>query len=188
MLQIVGGRSKTAPGFPARSPLSLEPPVRDTSVSKDSELSFRRISALNVCEICELSETLSDRHRNMVADNGVSIAEGFCSDRAWFRGIYADDTPVGFIMLHEGSDWDDGIDCPGVFLWRLMIAAPYQGLGFGKQAIDLVERDLKARGIRELYTSYGLGDGSPEGFYKSLGFQPTGGKYDEEIEVILSFE
>ena len=27
----------------------------------------------------------------------------------------------------------------------------------------------------ELYTSYGVGPGSPEGFYRHLGFDPTGG-------------
>ena len=157
------------------------------NISRESEITFRRISALNVCDICDLSETLSDRHRNMVADNGQSIAEGFCSENAWFRAIYADDTPVVFLMLHEGSDWDDGIDCPGVYLWRLMIAAPFQGMGFGKQTIDLVIRDLKARGIRELYTSHGVGEGSPEGFYRGLGFKPTGGNYGDEVEVMLSF-
>lgn len=42
----------------------------------------------------------------MVADNGSSIAIGFCSDAAWFRGVYADETPIGFVMTHTGSDWE----------------------------------------------------------------------------------
>ena len=54
-------------------------------------------------------------------------------------------------------------DRPGVYLWRFMIARPFQGKGYGKQAIALVLRDLKARGLHELYTSYGQGPGSPEG-------------------------
>lgn len=153
----------------------------------DAEITFRRISALTVCEVCELSETLSEEQRNMVADNGTSIAEAHFSENAWFRAIYADETLAGFIMLHHGSDWDDGIDCPGVYLWRLMIARPFQGKGIGKKAIELVVRDLKARGIRELYTSYGLGEASPEGFYKGLGCVPTGDSYGEEPEAVLKF-
>src|SRR5690606_33365798 len=94
----------------------------------------------------------------------------------------------GFIMLHIGADHDDGIDCPGVFLWRFMIAGPYQGMGFGKKAIDLLVRDLQIRGFKELYTSYGRGEGSPEGFYKSLGFILTGDTYDDELEAVLDFE
>ncbi|MEI2300371.1 GNAT family N-acetyltransferase [Ensifer sp. MJa1] len=115
--------------------------MNEAVLTSVAEVTFRRISALTVCDVCELSETLSNEQRNMVADNGTSIAEAHFSENAWFRAIYADEMLVGFIMLHEGSDWDDGIDCPGVYLWRFMIARPFQGRGFGKQAIALVVRD-----------------------------------------------
>lgn len=153
----------------------------------DAELSFRRVTSANVLEICELSKTLPDDQRNFVADNGVSIAEGFCSQSAWFRGIYADEALIGFVMVHDGSDWDDGIDCPDPYLWRFMIARPFQGRGFGKAAIAKIVARLRSRGIRELYTSYGAGPGSPQRFYEKLGFSPTGGMFDEEVEVVLRF-
>lgn len=161
--------------------------MSEAVLAADAEVTFRRISALTVCDVCELSETLSDEQRNMVADNGTSIAEAHFSENAWFRAIYAEETLVGFIMLHEGSDWDDGIDCPGVYLWRFMIARPFQGKGFGKKAIGLIVRDLRARGLGELFTSYGQGAGSPEGFYRGLGFEPTGEHYDDELEAVLKF-
>lgn len=156
------------------------------SVSSASELTYRGINALNVCDVCELSTTLSDEQRGVVADNGTSIAEGFCSTNAWFRAIYADDTLVGFVMLHIGSSWDDGIECPGAFLWRLMVAGPFQGMGFGRRAVEHVINNLRAQGMTELYTSYGEGPGSPEAFYKRLGFVPTSGTVGEdEVEVVL---
>ena len=37
-----------------------------------------------------------------------------------------------------------------------------------------------------LYTCYGQGEGSPEGFYRKLGFTPTGGHYGDEIELVLN--
>ncbi|MBN8937974.1 MAG: GNAT family N-acetyltransferase [Rhizobiales bacterium] len=151
------------------------------------EVAFRRISAATVTDVCDLSDTLSDEQRAMVADNGQSIAEAHFSENAWFRAIYADDALAGFVMLHIGADHDDGIDCPGVFLWRLMIAGPFQGKGIGRQAIALLVRDLSARGITELYTSYGRGAGSPEAFYRRLGFEPTGDTYDDEVEAVLTF-
>lgn len=159
----------------------------ESAISRKSEVSFRRISALTVEDVCDLSETLSDQQRGMVADNGTSIAEAHFSENAWFRAIYADDTLIGFIMLHIGSDHDDGIDCPGVFLWRFMIAAPFQGLGFGRQAIELLKRDMKIKGFNEIFTSYGVGEGSPEGFYSLLGFQKTGDTYGDELEAVLKF-
>lgn len=152
----------------------------------DAEVTFRRVTSANVSEICELSETLPEEQKDFVADNGTSIAEGFCSESAWFRGIYAGDVLIGFVMVHDGSDWDDGIDCPGPYLWRFMIARPFQNRGFGKQAISKIAARLRSRGNRELYTSFGLGSGSPQAFYEKLGFSPTGGMFDEEVEVVLS--
>ena len=119
----------------------------------DPVVHFERITARTVNQICGLSATLTPVQRRMVADNALSIAEAHFSESAWFRAIYADETPVGFIMVHFGSDWADGIDCPGAFLWRLMIAGPHQRKGYGKAALELLMAELRARGYRELYTS-----------------------------------
>lgn len=152
------------------------------------DIHFMHITATTMNQICKLSDTLSPVQRHMVADNVRSMAEAHFSKSAWMRAIYADDTPIGFIMTHTGSDYEDGIDCPGVFLWRFMIAGPYQGKGFGKRALEKLIQHLNAMGIPELYTSCGQGDGSPEGFYRKLGFVPTGDTYDDEIELVLQFK
>lgn len=146
---------------------------------------FARITARTVRAVCRLSETLTPQQRKMVADNAVSIAQAHCSENAWIRAVNAGDTPIGFIMLHFGSDYDDGIDCPGVFLWRFMIAGPYQGKGYGKKAMESLFAHLRSQGARELYTSCGAGEASPEGFYRKLGFVATGEMYDDEIELVL---
>ncbi|WP_212004624.1 GNAT family N-acetyltransferase [Chitinophaga sp. HK235] len=151
------------------------------------EVTLRRITVDNVEDICDLSKTLSSVQRGMVADNGESIAVAHYSEDAWFRAIYADDTPIGFIMLHTGADWSDGLDFPNMFLWRFMIAGPHQGKGYGSKAIGLVLRNLAGRGISELYTSCGEGEGSPLSFYQRLGFTPTGEYYDDEMELKLTF-
>ena len=145
---------------------------------------LERITARTVEQICELSETLTPQQRKMVADNADSIAAAHFSEMAWMRAIYAGDTPVGFLLLHIGSDYADGIGCPGVFLWRFMIAGPFQRQGYGRQAMQVLFEHLRALGVPELYTSYGLGEASPEGFYRKLGFVPTGGKYGDEVEAI----
>lgn len=154
--------------------------------SSEIEITFRRITSENVSEVCELSETLPPEQREMVADNGVSIAEGFCSQATWFRAVYLDETLVGFVMVNDGDEWDDGIECDGPYLWRLMIAAPHQGAGLGRRVVELVKQRLRRRGYSALYTSYGLGEGSPEAFYQRLGFAPTGGHFGEEVEVCVT--
>ena len=154
-------------------------------MNQTPDIHFRRITATTMNQICDLSETLSPSHRKMVADNVWSIAEAHFSPGAWMRAIYADDAPIGFIMTHTGPDHEDGIDCPGVFLWRFMIAGPHQGKGFGRRALEKLIEHLKAMGIPLLYTSCGQGEGSPEGFYRKLGFIATGDHYDDEIELVL---
>lgn len=162
--------------------------MSEQAVSKDATVSFRRINSQTVYEVCELSETLSPAQRSMIADNGTSIAEAHFSENAWFRAIYADDTLVGFIMLHIGADHDEGILYPGAFLWRFMIAAPFQHLGFGRKAIALLIHDLKYQGYKEIRLGYSRGEGSPEAFYSKLGFELTGGTYGEhELEAVLKF-
>lgn len=150
------------------------------------DIHFMRITATTMNQICDLSETLSPAHRKMVADNVRSIAEAHFSPSAWMRAVYADDAPIGFIMTHTGSDYEDDIDCPGVFLWRFMIAESFQGKGYGKRALEKLIQQLMAMGIPRLYTSCGQGEGSPEGFYRKLGFVPTGDHYGHEIELVLN--
>lgn len=62
------------------------------------------ITVTTMNQICALSETLPPAQRKMVADNIRSIAEAHLSPSAWMRAIYADETPIGFIMTHTGSD------------------------------------------------------------------------------------
>lgn len=155
------------------------------TLGSSQEVHFVRIRAKTVLEICAMSETLSVEQQQSVTDNALSIAQAHFSDQVWMRAIYVGEEPVGFIMLHLGANWEDGIDCPGVFLWRLMIAGPHQGKGYGVAAINLLIEHLRALGIPELYTSYHLGEDGPEAFYRKFGFTPTGAHYGDEPEVVL---
>ena len=113
-----------------------------------------------------------------MAPNSVSIAQAYFSEYAWFRAIYADDTPVGFVMLYDRPDK------PEYFLWRFMIDARWQGMGFGKRAMALLIAYVKTRpDARELFTSVHQAEGGPQGFYEKLGFSLTG-RY-EEGEAVL---
>ena len=146
------------------------------------EVTLREITEKTVRPICALSDTLSPAHKRMVADNAVSIAEAHFSPYAWFRAIYADETPAGFIMIYIGpEDEEQGKLNTVYFLWRLMVAAPYQGKGYGRRAVELLIDKVKAEGATELLVSCGEGEGSPEEFYRSLGFERTGEVLDDEV-------
>src|SRR5947209_3030079 len=64
--------------------------------SRDSAVTLREVTQENVRSICALE--VGESQKNFVAPNATSIAEAHYSDKAWFRAIYADDTPVGFVL------------------------------------------------------------------------------------------
>ena len=165
----------------------LEKPEREatgpeeTELGPEAEVSLREITAETVREICNLSATLTPPRKYMVAPNAVSIAQAHFSEHAWFRAIYADDTPVGFLMLYDDPQEGE------YFLWRLMVAGPHHGKGFGRRAIALLTDYVRTRpGAKELETSCGQGPGSPEGFYRKLGFERNGKVLGEEIGLSLA--
>ena len=115
---------------------------------------------------------------DFVAPNPWSLAQAYAErDIAWPRAVVADDMVVGFIMLQFDSDDDDGQPFQ---LWRMMIAADHQGNGYGRAAVVLGIEECRRRNATELFTSWVLGDGGPEGFYLGIGFEPTGDWDDDE--------
>jgi diamine N-acetyltransferase len=120
-----------------------------------------------------------------VVDSMLEAAEE-PDGRAVYWAIYADETPVGFVM------WSDDV-APGNpdylphFLWKLLVDERYQGQGFGTAALDLIVEYFRGRpGVDVLRTSTGQGDGSPIGFYEHYGFEQTGEiVFDDEILLRL---
>lgn len=147
-----------------------------TAVSTESKVSLREITEDTVRTICDLK--VDDSQQKFVAPNAVSIAQAYFSDKAWFRAIYADESPVGFLMLEKDTEK------PEYFLWRMMTDDKYQRMGFGYKAMRLLIDYVKTLPrAAELLTSCVPGDGSPEGFYRKLGFERTGEM--DGIEAIM---
>jgi diamine N-acetyltransferase len=152
--------------------LPMQPGPRTVAAGAIVEL--REVTGETVRAICILH--VAPAQRRFVAPNAVSIAEAHFAPTAWFRAVYADDIPVGFVMLSlepEKSEYH---------LWRFMIADGFQGHGFGKAAIGKVVEFVRTQpGATALITSWVPGEGSPEGFYLGLGFTPTGEVDDGEV-------
>jgi len=142
------------------------------------EISLQEVTATSVRAVCALD--VSPEQRSYVAANAVSIAQAHFEPCAWFRAIYADETPIGFVMLHEDPEKEE------YFLWRFMIDAAYQRHGYGRRALDLVAEHLRAQpGARELVSSYIPGPAGPADFYRRYGFKETGDIEDGEVVIQL---
>ncbi|KAF9941314.1 hypothetical protein BGZ67_005365 [Mortierella alpina] len=159
--------------------------------TRDSTITLREITKENWRAITDLKVAASQA--NIVTTNLKSLCESHYSEDAWARGIYADDTPVGFLMmsLWAPDDW--------YAVWRFMIDEKYQGLGYGRKTMLLAIAYVKetypdAKQIRLMSIGpEGRKDvsakDSPYNFYVGLGFKPEG-EFDEEGEtdMVLDLE
>jgi diamine N-acetyltransferase len=145
---------------------------------EEPEVSLREITADTFREVCRLR--VAPGQEGLVAPVAWSIAEAHFSPLAWFRAVYAGDTPVGFVML------EDDPASRQCYLWRLLIDAGHQGKGYGRRAVELLCDHVRTRpGATELLTSWVPGEAGPAGFYTKLGFELTGEVDEDEVVARL---
>ena len=149
-------------------------------MATDADVTLREITAETMRAVCDLD--VRPDQRDYVAPNTFSIAQAYFEPKAWFRAVYAGETPVGFVMLHDDPEQGK------YFLWRLMIDAEHQGKGFGRRALDLVVEHVRERpGAHELLSSYQRGGEGPGGFYRAYGFLETGEIAHGEVVIRLAW-
>lgn len=147
-----------------------------------TEVTLREVTVDTVDEILRLK--VAPHQEMFVATNAKSIAQAhFHPEIAWFRAIYAGETPVGFVMLSDNADE------PEYFLWRLMIDERFQGRGYGSRTIELMIAHVRTRpGATALLTSAFSGPGSAIPFYEKLGFVLTGEVDPEDGELVMRYD
>ena len=90
-----------------------------------------------------------------VAESLVEAAET-PDARPWYRAVYLDDNPVGFVMISDRITVANPDYLGPYYLWRLLIEQRYQRRGYGSAALDLVVEHVRTRtDARVLITSYG---------------------------------
>jgi len=146
---------------------------------------LREISDDNRDALCALR--VGPGQAQFVASVASSLGDAAATPEAnpWYRAVYRDDQPVGFVML----SWNAPAEFTGVtgryFLWRLLIDARHQRNGIGRAVLTQIAELVRANGGTELRTSYHPGAGDPWPFYRQFGFQPTGEVDDGEIVLRL---
>jgi diamine N-acetyltransferase len=62
--------------------------------------------------------------------------------RALYWAVYAEETPVGFVMISDEVGTPDYIPR---YLWKVLIDERYQGQGFGTATLDLIDDEVLLR-------------------------------------------
>ncbi|MBI5000481.1 MAG: GNAT family N-acetyltransferase [Euryarchaeota archaeon] len=143
------------------------------------KVTLRKVTRKNLTQVLKLE--VAKGQEKFVAANAVSIAQGCFEKAAWFRAIYAGETPVGFVMMYENRKLGK------YYLWRFMIDGKHQGKGYGKRALTLIiDRVRKSPRAKNLTLCFLRGRGGPERFYERLGFKDTGKiKYGEHLAKLV---
>jgi diamine N-acetyltransferase len=150
-------------------------------------VTLREITADTVIAVIRLS--VAEGQKAFVAPNAVSLAQALFAPEAWYRAIYVGEEPAGFVMLYDESLRPSPPARPGVGVWRFMVAEQHQGQGIGRAAMRLVIEHVRGKGcFSKLELSYVPAEGSPEPFYRSLGFQNTDRVDDGELVMELSLD
>lgn len=151
------------------------------------------ITGKNIWDILKLR--VNDTQKNFVAPNDISIIEAYIAitgnGHAFPFGIYADDTPVGFLMI--GYDVDDSYENPPAIaygnysIWRFMIDENHQHKGYGKEAMQLALGFIRTYpcGKAECcYLSYEPQNHIAKKLYSEFGFTENGEMDGNEIIAV----
>jgi diamine N-acetyltransferase len=138
-------------------------------------LRLELVTPENVRAACKLE--LRPGQEGLVAPVAWSLADAYTMPGiAWPRLIYDGGQLVGFIMAAFAPQHENPLfHC---HLWRLNVSAGHQGKGYGRFGVEEVCEEARRRGHHRLTVCYHAGPHGPEGFYRRLGFQPTG-EYNE---------
>jgi diamine N-acetyltransferase len=131
---------------------------------------------------------VADDQLPFISDVEESLAEAAEVPEAnpWYRGVYDDGVPVGFVMIAWDVAPAEGLIGPW-FLWKLAIDRNHQRRGYGQAVIGALVEIVRAEGGTELYTSYSERPGGPGPFYARLGFVATGREHGGEVLVVKRF-
>lgn len=155
---------------------------------------LEKVNAKNVWSLLKLH--VAKDQAPFVAPNNSSLIEAYLAiagnGHAFPFGIFADEVPVGFLMI--GFDVDDSFENPpqiaygNYSIWRFMIDERYQNRGYGKEALRLALEFVRSYpcGKAEFcYLSYDPDNIKAKKLYSEYGFIENGEMDDDEIVAVL---
>ncbi len=143
-------------------------------------VSLRAITDANRTAILALD--VAPHQRNWVDSNEVSLrqAEKNTEGRPENYAVYADEQPVGFLMI--GCSPINKGERPDWFVSRLMIDVMHQRRGYGRAAMRQIIDHIRAKpDCHELRICFEPANKPARALYTSLGFVDHGEIYHDEV-------
>jgi len=156
-------------------------------------ITLRKITLENRRAIFNLE--VSEVQRRFVASNLSSVASCYIlatnGGHPFPMAIYADEQPVGFVMLTYGiTGYDElpSIAGDSYCILRLMIGQQYQNRGYGREAMGKILefiRTLPAGPAHYCWICYAADNFVAKKLYESFGFRENGEISHNELISVL---
>ncbi|MBU5671242.1 GNAT family N-acetyltransferase [Paenibacillus brevis] len=155
-------------------------------------ISLRKITLENRRAMFNLE--VAEEQRQYVASNLSSVASCYVlsvnGGHPYPLIIYADEQPVGFVMITYGIT---GYEEPSLAkdnycILRLMIDKQHQHKGYGREAMGKILefiRTFPAGGARYCWISYKRDNTAAKKLYESFGFRDNGEVFNNECITVL---
>jgi diamine N-acetyltransferase len=130
---------------------------------------------------------------DLVSNNAKTLAQAAYEPGSYVWGLWDDDTLVGLMAMIRPGEYpsaDDPLrqqpdDRTAAYLWRLMIAAEFQGKGYGAAALAEAVAETRAWGCSRLTAHVANAAHSNLAFYEQFGFRKTGEIEDDELVIVI---
>lgn len=140
-------------------------------------INLREISSENFYEVLGLR--VAEHQKDFVSTVAEALAQAWLyRDTAFPFAIYADNVPVGFVMLGYYKSRNQ------YTLWKFLIDERHQNKGYGKQALKLsIDYLINAFNTKEVFTGVYRGNKIAKRLYISFGFKETG-NFEDNMEEL----
>ncbi|NFS29981.1 GNAT family N-acetyltransferase [Clostridium botulinum] len=135
-------------------------------------ISIKEIDAQNVFDVCELTTNQNGVGTTMekyLCCNATSIAESKYYPKMCPKGIYLDNTLIGFFMYERTSDTPYMIT-----ICRFMLDYKFQHKGLGRKAFEGILNYLKEQGVSKVALMIDEANVIAKTLYLSFGFTFSG--------------
>ena len=144
-------------------------------------ITLRPITIQNFRPIIKLS--VRDDEKGLVFPNVRSVAEAYVERKTTPLGIYADDTPVGFLYYGQFEE-----DKGEYWVARLMIDKDRRRKGYAEAAMRALLDELREKeDCEEVFLSFVPTNAAAQALYEKLGFEDTGKVVDKEKLYVYRF-
>jgi len=155
------------------------------------KIHIRKACRENLVPLLGLRVKKTQEH--LMEPNADWLAEAFHIDDSETFGIYAAEVPVGLVswidprLTVKKSEPHENPPADMLYIWRLMIDHQHQGKGYAREIIEIFKQAASLRGLSGLaLTTMDKHSHNALDFYIKAGFEPTGRRLNDEIELVLS--